>query len=129
MWGPPDSDDGPVSDRATLIFDFDTTGYHQATGSPDSTATDRQCSSPGQALRRRRRASYRLVPLGATGNVRDPWQPWRAPLSECQVDGAVAAAEHLRGVGLVPCFDVDTLRAMWRAGHHQLVDELRGGAA
>ena len=57
MWGPPDSDDGPVSDRATLIFDFDTTGYHQATGSLDSTATDRQCSSAGQALRRRRRAS------------------------------------------------------------------------
>ena len=59
---------------------------------------------------------------------RDPWQPWRPEKpSEKHVDGAVAAAEHLLAVDLPPLFDLDTLRAMYRAGHHQLVDELRGG--
>jgi hypothetical protein len=77
-------------------------------------------------LRRRRHATGRCEPL-ASGH-RDSWQPWRSEkLSDRQIDGAVDAAQHLRDAGLEPMFDLDTLRAMWKAGHHQLVDDLRGG--
>ena len=71
-------------------------------------------------------ASQRLAPLAS--GVRDPWQPWRPEkLSEKQTDAAAAAAAHLLACGYAPVFDIETLRAMWKAGHHQLVDDLRGG--
>jgi hypothetical protein len=41
--------------------------------------------------------------------------------------GAVAAAHHLFERDLTPIFDVDILRSLWKSGHHQLVDRLRGG--
>jgi hypothetical protein len=41
------------------------------------------------------------------------------------IDGAADAAAHLLAHGLTPVFDIDTLREMWRAGHHRLVDRLR----
>ena len=99
-----------------------------ATRIADCSGAPRQCHGdtvPVQ-LRRRRRESYRCEPLGNTGNVRDPWVPWRPEkLTDKQVAGAVDAARHLRDAGLEPMFDLDTLRAMWKSGHHQLVDELR----
>jgi hypothetical protein len=77
-------------------------------------------------LCRRRAASWRCAPLH--DGARDAWRPWRPEsLSEAQIDGAVAAACHLRAAGLQPVFDLDTLREMWREGHHSLVDDLRGG--
>jgi len=60
----------------------------------------------------------------------DPWPPCRctdAPLSQKRIDAAAQAAEHLFAAGLLPLFDGATLRELWRGGHHQLVDELRGG--
>jgi hypothetical protein len=121
----PPKEDGPVSDRATLnIFD-NTTSHHHATSSLDSTAAagrPRQC----EPLWRRRRAADECRPL-ASGH-RDPWRPWRPEkLSEKQVDAAAAAAEYLLDAGMAPRFDIDTLRQLWRAGHADLVDELRGG--
>ena len=63
-------------------------------------------------LRRRRRESWRVVPLGsghAAGLV-DPWH--YAPPS----DGYEQAALHLLECGLLPAPDRDGLRAMWAAG-------------
>ncbi|MGO8772066.1 MAG: hypothetical protein ACLQIK_08400 [Mycobacterium sp.] len=43
------------------------------------------------------------------------------------IDAGAAAATHLLDTGYLPIFDLPTLRELWRGGHHQLVDELRGG--
>ena len=97
----------------------------------DITPPTRQCHAdtvPVQ-LRRRHAASYRCQPLGESSNIRDPWVSWRPEkLSEKEIDGAAAAAAHLLACGYPPVFDLPTLRAMWKAGHHQLVNDLRGGA-
>ena len=97
----------------------------------NSTNTDkrnalvRQCAA--RPWGRRRLASDRCAPLGDTGNVRDPWQPWRPEeLSQKQIEAAAEAAEHLLALDLLPIFDLDMLRAMWRAGFRRLVDTLRG---
>ena len=56
-----------------------------------------------------------------------PRQPRRETQpSPKMVDAGAAAAEHLLEHGLVPVFDVATLRLMWKAGHHRLVDRVRG---
>lgn len=119
--GPPEREEpGPTPGTGPLEKSAGTTH----TDKVHATANPRLCA--GDALHRRRQASYRCEPL-ASGH-RDPWQPWRpATLSDKQVEGAVEAAEHLRDAGLTPRFDLDTLRVMWRAGHHQLVNELRSG--
>src|SRR6516225_2658353 len=65
---------------------------------------------------RRHRATERMAPIDDDGTV-DPWLKDirnRPPLTNVQVDGAVAAAEHLLSHGLTPVFDLDVLRAMWR---------------
>jgi hypothetical protein len=62
----------------------------------------------------------------------DPWVAHRRPdLTLQQIDGAVAAAEHLLNHGLPPFFDLDTIRAMWRHGDRALAVRLwkRGCAA
>jgi hypothetical protein len=115
----PHPEAGPIQKSATT------------TDKPNPITTPlRQCHAdtvPVQ-LRRRRKESYRCEPLGESGNIRDPWVPWRPEkLTEKDIDGAVAAAAHLLADGYVPVFDLPTLRAMWKAGHHQLVDDLRGG--
>ena len=95
----------------------------------DSSRVPRQCSLDTRPWARRRRAADRCEPLGDSGNIRDPWVPWRPEkLSEKQIAAAAAAAAHLLDAGYPPVFDIGTLRAMWKAGHHQLVDDLRGGA-
>lgn len=114
---------GTKSGATLNIFDTTAATTTEADGSLDGTATGRQCS-PGQSLRRRRQASYRCEPL-ASGH-RDPWQPWRPErLSDKQIEGAAVAARHLLDLGMAPRFDIATLRQLWKAGHHQLVDELR----
>lgn len=81
---------------------------------------------------RRREAARHLRPLNCPGRCHDPLldciceEP--PPITEQMVAAAVAAAQHLRDENLPPIFDTETLRAMWRSGHHQLVDELRGTA-
>jgi hypothetical protein len=35
-------------------------------------------------------------------------------LTDHQLDGVVAAAEHLMAQGLPPIFSIDVLRALWR---------------
>jgi hypothetical protein len=70
------------------------------------------------------------VQLGETGNVRDPWQQWRPErLSDVQIEAAVAAAHHLLSQDLPPMFDVDTLRAMWRAGRRELAEAVHRTSA
>ena len=99
-------------------------GITKPTNHVQDNAQPRLCGAA--ALRRRRRAADRCEP-NASG-VRDPWQPWRPEkLSEKQIDAAAAAAAHLLAHGYTPVFDIETLRTMWKAGHHQLVDDLRGG--
>lgn len=105
---------------------YSTPATTTATGGVQCSGTGRPSAQDTRPWRRRRQASYRCEPL--LSGQRDPWQPGRPEtLSRQQVDGAVAAARHLRDAGLEPMFDLETLRAMWTAGHHQLVDDLRGG--
>ena len=88
----------------------------------------RRCHDTVVWAYQRRQASYRLPVLD--GGYSDPVQPWRPErLSDKQTEGAVLAAAHLRDAGLLPVFDLPTLRCMWRSGHHALVDELRGEVA
>ena len=54
-----------------------------------------------------------------TARRRHPRPPIYEPLphTENQLNGAVAAAEHLMGLGLPPIFALDTLRALWKREH------------
>ena len=45
-------------------------------------------------------------------------------LSEKQVDGYNAAAEHLRDLGLTPAAFAPELRRLWRRGDRELAVEL-----
>ncbi len=78
-------------------------------------------------LHRRRKASQRSALLDC--GCADPWccRCRRPPLSDRMIDAGAAAATHLLDTGYLPIFDLPTLRELWRGGHHQLVDELRGG--
>ena len=88
----------------------------------ESIAAVRQCA----ALKSRRRKREPLHGDGhGDGDVREPERPEK--LSEKQIEAAAEAAEYLLAQGLMPIFNLDTLRAMWRAGHRALVDTLRGG--
>ena len=72
-----------------------------------------QNTSPVAALRSRRAASRRVVPLDC--GCRDAWRPWRPErLSDVQTAGRRRAARHLRDAGFVPLFDLPTLRCMWQ---------------
>jgi hypothetical protein len=87
------------------------------------------CQSKGRGLRCA--ASRRLPPIGACGCIRDPFTDRHrcgGEISDRQLQGAVDAAHHILDAGYLPIFDVATLRELWKSGHHQLVDELRGGA-
>jgi hypothetical protein len=93
-----------------------TTNLHKA-GVCDSSGGPRQCGGDTIAaqLRRRRSDSWRLPRLECGRS--DPVRPWRPEtLSQRQIDGAVAAAEHLGALGYPPIFDTETLRALRRAG-------------
>lgn len=129
--GPRDGEGGPPPRRPADVEEVVTTPPITYTAKPSS-APPRQCTADTvAALHRRRRASWRLVPLDC-GCV-DPWTcRCRDGMSDRQVAGAVAAAHHLHTLGLPPIVGIDTLRAMWKAGHHQLVAELHrlaGGEA
>jgi hypothetical protein len=120
--GPPENDDGRPPPGPT------TTEEPSASPTPNTTtlsAQPRQCATDTVAgLHRRRRAEQRCEPLH--GGLRDPWQPYRPKrLSEVQVQGAAAAAEHLLELGYPPLFDFPTLQAMWTAGHWELVEQLQ----
>lgn len=75
-------------------------------------------------------AARRLPPLAPCGCRRDPLTDRHRcddEISDRQLQAAVQAAHHILGAGYLPIFDLPTLRELWRGGHHQLVDELRGG--
>jgi len=122
--GPP----GREKPRGSLTPGLQLTTHDTADDSESTTAL-RQCAA-GRQLRRRRGAADRCEPLHGAGNVRDPWQPWRPEkLPEKQIHAAAATATHLLAHNLWPIFDLDMLRAMWRAGYRSLVDTLRGVAS
>ena len=111
--GPPEKEAGPLAKGPANAEDTPITSTASLNGA-----------------RRRCAAARRLLPLGRCGCIRDPDHDRHrcgGQISERQVAGAVAAAHHLRSAGLPPIFDLPTLRALWRPGHHQLVDQLRGG--
>jgi hypothetical protein len=125
---PPDREAGPPT----------TEDPSNAEGSPTDTSTT-DCNGAGRhepnqthewlpQLRRRRQAADRLPPLRC--GHRDPW-PCRCNLyrrhdnSDRWVDAGAAAARHLIECGLPPSFDLETLRAMWRQGHHQVAQQCR----
>ncbi|ORB16875.1 hypothetical protein BST37_05880 [Mycobacterium noviomagense] len=65
-------------------------------------------------MRRRRAASWRLVPLDC--GCRDPW-PCRCtqpPLTDCQLDGWRDAAQHVLDEGYMPLVPLEVRRALWR---------------
>ena len=91
---------------------------------------DDQSIAPGTDIvvmwRRRRQASWRLEPLQCCGCA-DPW-PCHChdqPPSAKMIDAGAQAAEHLLDAGVLPLFDIDTQRQLWRGGHHRLVHRLR----
>jgi hypothetical protein len=68
------------------------------------------------ALRRRRLASQRMVPLDC--GCRDPW-PCRCtdpPLTERMVDGWRDAALHVLPTGHIPLLPLEARQALWRRG-------------
>ena len=62
------------------------------------------------------RAGLRKPPLAC--GCHDPayHQCRREPLSQLQIDAAVATAHDLFALGLPPLFDVATIKALWRGG-------------
>jgi hypothetical protein len=86
-------------------------------GSPNDLT--RYCEHTGRTLRqhrRRRHASWRVVPLDC--GCPDPW-PCRCtdpPLSDQQIDAGRDAAVHLLTAGLIPLVQVEVRRALWRRG-------------
>ncbi|HVQ85892.1 MAG TPA: hypothetical protein VMS84_14280 [Mycobacterium sp.] len=96
----------------------------------------------GEQLRRRRAAAAASRPLRCghrdpltclarrcheSRRARDDLHP---PPSDRWVDAGAAAAAHLLAAGVAPILDVDTLRGMWRHGHHRLAQhcyDLAGG--
>jgi len=121
--GPPDGEGRPSPGPADVE---EAVATPPITNTAKITAQPRQCAA--DALRRRRLASYRCEQLES--GHRDPWQPPRpARLSPVQVEAAAIAAAHLLELGMAPRFDIATLRQLWQAGHHALVNELRGEVA
>jgi hypothetical protein len=121
--GPPERErPGATASTGPIQKSADTT-----TDKPKPIAPPRLCSADTVAgLARRRQASQRMVLLEC--GHRDPLcRCLRPPLSEKQIDAAAAAAVHLLAYGCAPAFDIETLRALCKAGHHPLVDDLRGG--
>ena len=116
--GPPRDDEG----RANPADVEAAATTPPTTNTAKRTAKLRVCSG-ATPLGRRRLAEQRCAPLH--DGARDPWQPWRPEkLSEVHVQAAVDAAHHLLAANLPAVFDRDTLRAMWRAGHRELITEL-----
>lgn len=76
-------------------------------------------------LRRRRQASQR-IPRTACGHADPPLTclcDEDESLSPSYIRGAVRATRHLLDCGMLPAFSPATLRAMWRAGYRQLVED------
>lgn len=129
--GPPNE----VGPRDTTPEGTDTivTSHREETGSLNRSGSPRPCA--GDAWRPelgagRRRDSRRLPPIGICGCIRDPDHDRHGcggEITDRQLQGAVDAAPHILDAGYLPIFDLPTLRELWKSGHHQLVDELRGG--
>lgn len=92
----------------------------------------RATASPADALklvtttanqRRQNTAPGRLCAVSARQRRR-PTPHRRGHPSAAQIQGAVAAAEHLLGLGYTPLFNTPTLQALWTAGHWRLVKRL-----
>jgi hypothetical protein len=90
----------------------------------------------GDQLRRRRLAAARSEPMRCGHRdplhclARHPKHPRRDLLTDREVDGWAHAAAHLLTLGLPPTLGRDTLRALWRHGHHRLAQQcyyLAGG--
>jgi hypothetical protein len=133
--GPPNETAPPVSRGrpSTSPSPTPATTTEAEAGTSYSTGNRRQRDAdtwrPEVGARQRRRASRRIPPIGACSCVRDPLTDRHRcdEISDRQLQGAVAAAHHILAAGCLPIFDLPTLRALWKSGHHQLVDELRGG--
>ena len=97
--------------------------------SPELTTTSDHHSADSYAhyirgLHQRRATSRRIPPL-ACGHV-DPWTCFhhKDDPTDVQVDGAAAAGEYLRSLGLAPVFPVTMCRALYRRGYRELASAL-----
>jgi hypothetical protein len=81
-------------------------------------------------LAQRRRgylASRRTTPLGPCGCIRYPEvdkHRCESQISDAQADAAVAAIQHLDGLGTPGLLSNDTCRALWRKGFRDLAIEV-----
>jgi hypothetical protein len=125
---PPDNEVGPRGNPEGTDNTITTPAPNKGQHSQCNDAS-RQCEHPARQLSRRRMASYRCEPLPS--GHRDTFQPWRPEvLSDKQIEAAGIAARHLLHVGVVPRFDVVTLRQLWRRGDRaiaELLHDLTGG--
>jgi hypothetical protein len=124
---PRDNAGGPQPADAVTSSSSPPATTTEAEGFFHDSGTGRYCHADTVAgLHRRRNASWRMLPLDC--GCRDPLgcRCDDPPLSDRQAFGAVAAAHHLLGENLTPIFDRPTLVALWRNGHHRLVDRVRG---
>lgn len=100
--------------------------HHPMTTTEDSAQT----TALGRQLRRRREAALRLVPLDC--GCSDPWLcHCDDVLTDSEARAWIAAIDHLTRLGLIPLVDIETCRALWRHGEHDLAWRLahfRGAA-
>lgn len=79
------------------------------------------CNHYIASIGRRREASRRVQPLDC--GCTDPWTcKHHNPVRDAdrQAEAAIAAGDHLLHHNLGPLYDVDTGRALWRAGRRDL---------
>jgi hypothetical protein len=121
--GPPGGEEpGPTPETGPIQKSADTT-----TDKPKITAQSRHFHAGG---RRRREAALRLPPIGRCGCIRDPdldrHRCGARPLTDHQLDGWRATAQHLLEVGCPPLLELDVLRALHKRGgdNRQLAQEL-----
>lgn len=129
--GPPEREEpGSTPGTGPLSKSVGTTHTDKVHATPQP----RQCAA--DALRRRRRAAYRMVPLDCGCLTRDPWvcRCTAPPLSEPMVDAGRDAALHVLEHGDIPLLEIEVLRALWRRGGDdrrlaQQLHQLTGGRA
>lgn len=89
--------------------------------SESTTTTGSDASHYIAGTRRRRSATIRVPRYSDKCACRDPWTCSHDgnAMSEHDVDGYRAAAQHLLDAGLAPAPNVPALRAMWRRGNEE----------
>jgi hypothetical protein len=100
----------------------DTTPEGTDTESSATTTDNRKDNAPSRhwcgatAMRRRRQASWRCVPLDCGCPDLWPCRCTEPPLSDRALDGWRDAAVHVLSIGQVPLLPLEVRRSLWRRG-------------